>query len=243
MKTMTFLAITLLSGAIAGALLAIINQFAVEPFIEKAIFLENQKAAAKGEVIDPVAFASYRVWQKDGEILAGTVLGMSYCSLVGVVFAYSRPHLPGSNNKKKALILAGIMWFVIFFMVAVKYPANPPAVGSPATIYYRQSLYVGYLAISGFGALGLAVLYRKLGQKQSKKMIVPALYAALMLCAYFAMPSNPDPITAPMDLVTSFRTVSAFTMSIFWELMGFFLGMFWDKTKPHETAKRYLLHK
>lgn len=50
MKTITFLTITLLSGAIAGTILAIINQFAVEPFIEKAIGIENQRAAANGEM-------------------------------------------------------------------------------------------------------------------------------------------------------------------------------------------------
>lgn len=237
MKTLTFLAITLISGAIAGTILAIINQFVVEPFIDKAIGLENDRLATQGEMVDPAAFNLYRIWQKNGELIAGATLGIAEGSLVGVVFAYARPHLPGSNNKKKALILVGIMWFVLFFMVAVKYPANPPAVGNPDTIYLRESLFVGYLMISGFGALGLAFLYRKLGQKQYKKALIPALYAALMLVAYFAMPPNPDPVTAPMDLVTSFRIASAFTMSVFWGLMGIILGAFWDKTKPHETAK------
>lgn len=74
MKTITFLAITLLSGAIAGTILTIINQFAVEPFIEKAIGIENQRAAANGEMIDPNAFAAYRMWQKEGEIAAGAFL-------------------------------------------------------------------------------------------------------------------------------------------------------------------------
>lgn len=158
-------------------------------------------------------------------------------SLVGQVFAYARPFLPGSNNKKKARILVGIMWFVFFFLVAIKYPANPLAVGNPDTIYVRQSLYVGYLMISGFGALGLAFLYRKLGKRKYKKVLVPAFYGVLMAVAFFAMPPNPDPITASMDLVTSFRIASAFTMSIFWGLIGIILGALWDRTKPHETTK------
>jgi hypothetical protein len=29
------------------------------------------------------------------------------------------------------LILAGIMWFVLFLVSALKYPAIPPAVGDP----------------------------------------------------------------------------------------------------------------
>jgi hypothetical protein len=54
-------------------------------------------------------------------------------------------------------------WFVLFLVPALKYPANPPAVGDPKTIHYRDLIYwPGLVAISGFAALGLAFLYRKL---------------------------------------------------------------------------------
>lgn len=237
MKTITFIAITLLAGAIAGTILATINIGVVKPFIDTAIDIENQNAAAAGETINPIEFNNYRLWQKGGEIAAGTILGLSIGALFGIVFAYSRSSIPGSSNKRKALILAGIMWFVLFLVPAIKYPANPPAVGDPETIYYRQTLYIAYLAISGFAALGLALLYRKMGEIQTKKVIVPAIYAAIMVGAYVTMPANPDEITAPVDLVTGFRIASGLTMSIFWGLLGIILGAFWDKTKPHETAK------
>jgi predicted cobalt transporter CbtA len=238
MKAITFIAITLLAGAIAGTILGILNQAIVEPYIEQAIALENEKAAREeGEMVNPVEFNNYRLWQRGGEIAAGTILGTSTAALFGIVFAYSRKSIPGSNNKKKALILAGIMWFVLFLIPALKYPANPPAVGDPETIYYRQSLYIAYLAISGLLALGLAFLYGKIDKVQVKKVIVPAMYAAVMTGTYLAMPPNPDAINAPMDLVTGFRMASGFTMSIFWGLLGIILGAFWDKTKPHETAK------
>jgi predicted cobalt transporter CbtA len=237
LKTLTFIAITLLSGAIAGTILATINIGIVEPYIDQAIDIENQNTIAAGEPIDPLEYNNYRIWQKGGEIAAGTILGTSIAALFGVVFAYSRSSLPGSNNKKKALILAGIMWFVLFLIPALKYPANPPAVGDPETIYYRQSLYIAYLAISGLSALGLAFLYRKIGNARVKKVIVPAVYAALMTGAYLALPPNPDAINAPMDLVTGFRIASGFTMSIFWGLLGVILGAFWDMTKPHKKTK------
>lgn len=239
MKTLTFIAITLLSGAIAGTILATINIGIVEPYIDQAINIENQNAIAAGEPVDPLEYSNYRIWQKGGEIAAGTILGTSIAAIFGVVFAYSRGSLPGSNNKKKALILAGIMWFVLFLIPALKYPANPPAVGDPETIYYRQSLYIAYLAISGLSALGLAFLYRKIvGKIRIKKVIVVlAVYAAIMTGAYLVMPPNPDTINAPMDLVTGFRIASGFTMSIFWVLLGIILGAFWDRTKPHEKTK------
>lgn len=237
MKTITFIAITLLSGAIAGTTLGILNQAIVEPYIEQAITLENEKATTEGKIINPVEFNSYRLWQKGGEIAGGTILGTSNAALFGIVFAYSRKSVPGSNNKKKALILAGVMWLVIFLVPALKYPSNPPAVGDPETIYYRQSLYIAYLAISGFAALGVAFIYRKMGAIRSKKVIASAIYVVIMIAAHLAMPSNPDTITAPMYLVTGFRIVSALTMSTFWGIMAIMLGSFWDKTKPHETTK------
>ena len=238
MRTLTFIAITLLSGAIAGAILGIINQSIVEPFIQQAIDIENENAIAAGELFNPSEYAAYRIWQRGGEIAAGTVLGLSIGALFGIVFAYARSSLPGSNNKKKALILAGIMWLALFLVPAFKYPANPPAVGDPETIYYRQNLYLAFVAISGFSALSLAFLYRKIGSPvQAKKAILPAAYVAIMAAAFVVMPANPDQISAPTDLVVNFRIASAFTMSVFWGLLGMMLGSFWDKLKPHEAAE------
>jgi predicted cobalt transporter CbtA len=237
MKTITFITITLLTGAIAGTILAAINQVAVEPFIEHAIELEMQNTAQSGQIINPAEFAAYRFWQRGGEIVAGTILGLSIGSLFGIVFAYVRSSVPGSNNKKKGLIVAGIMWFVLFLMPALKYPANPPSVGDPETIYYRQSLYLAFVAISGFSALGLAFLYRKIRSLHIRKVIIPVAYAAMMAGAYLAMPANPDPINAPMDLVIGFRITSAITITVFWSLLGVIFGAFWDKLKPHESAR------
>ena len=237
MKSITFIAITLLAGAIAGTILGIINQVAVEPYIEQAIELEMQNTAQSGQVINPAEFAAYRFWQKGGEIVAGTILGLSIGSLYGIVFAYTRGWISGNNNKKKALIVASIMWLVLFLMPALKYPPNPPTVGNPETIYDRQSLYVAFLAISGFSALGLAFLYRKIASSNTKKAIIPSAYAAIMAGAYLAMPANPDPINAPIDLVIGFRITSGITISMFWALLGVIFAAFWDKLNPDETAR------
>jgi predicted cobalt transporter CbtA len=240
LRAFTFVIITLLSGAIAGTILGVLNQALVEPYIDRAISIETQNAIKEGEVVYPVELQNYRLWQKAGEIAAGAILGTSLGALFGIVFVYSRSLLLHSDsNVKKALILAGIMWFVLFLVPALKYPANPPAVGDPDTIYYRESLYIGLLAISGFSALGLALLYRMLGNRTNNKnriIIVPVIYAAIMVGAFLVLPPNPDKITVPVDLVQGFRIASAFTMTIFWGLLGITLGAFWDRLKPHETA-------
>jgi hypothetical protein len=47
MKTITFIAITLLAGTIAGTILGVLNQGVVEPYIEQAIALEKKKRLQK----------------------------------------------------------------------------------------------------------------------------------------------------------------------------------------------------
>jgi predicted cobalt transporter CbtA len=243
LNAISFVIITLLSGAIAGTTLGAINQVLVEPYIDRAISIETQNVIKEGQVVDSVELQNYRLWQKGGEIAAGTILGMSLGALYGIVFVYSRSLLlPHSNsNIRKALILAGIMWFVLFLVPALKYPANPPAVGDPETIYYRESLFIGILAISGFSALGLALIYRKLGSvasiNKNRIIVIPLIYSAIIVGAFFILPPNPDEITVPMELVQGFRIASAFTMSIFWGLLGLILGAFWDRLKPHETTR------
>ncbi|MGH9977476.1 MAG: CbtA family protein [Nitrososphaeraceae archaeon] len=237
MKTIAFIIITLLSGAIAGTFLGLINQVMVEPFIDQAIEIEIQNMISEGETVDRQEFNNVRFWQKGGEIVAGVILGTAIGALFGLVFAYTRNSLPGSNEKKKGIMLAGIMFLVLFLVPALKYPANPPAVGDPETIVYRQSLYVGMLAISGFSALGLALLYRNMGHKESKKVVIPLIYAAVILAAFIILPPNSDDITISMDLIVNFRIVSVLTMGIFWAILGVVLGSFWEKVELHETAK------
>jgi hypothetical protein len=235
LRILLFLGITILSGALAGTILGIINLGLVEPYIDQAIGIEIQNSVSSGENVDLSEIAHYRIWQKSGEVVAAAVYGISLGALFGIIFAYSKNALPGSNNKKKALFLAGILWFVLYLVVAIKYPANPPAVGNPETIYYREALYVAFIAISGFTALILALLWKRV-KINSKKIVFPLVYAGIMTAAYLAMPANPDPINISMELVQNFRVWTAVTIGIFWGLLGIIFGSLWDKfIRPEES--------
>jgi len=194
-------------------------------------------AASAGEEIDPLEHATYRSWQKGGEIAAGTILGMSFGALLGIVFIFGRKLIPGSNIKK-ALTLSGIIWLVVFMIPAIKYPANPPTVGDPDTINYRQYLYISFILISGFTAFGLSILYTKMKAKSSLKfLVISTIYTIIMIDAFIFVPSNPDDITAPIYLVNEFRIMSMLTMTIFWIVLGITFGLIWNKLKPHETTQ------
>jgi predicted cobalt transporter CbtA len=241
LKALTLVGITLSSGVIAGIILAFLNLGIVEPTIDKAIALEVQKQVSSGENVNMSELIDYRYWQKAGAFAGGAIYGAGLAALFGVIFVFARNKLPGKNNKQKAIFLAGIMWLVLFIMVALKYPANPPAVGDPETIYYRETLYIGYIMISGLAALGMAVIWIKT-RINSKKIIIPLMYAAIMVTAYVVMPPNPDKIEISMDLIQTFRILTAITIGVFWGILGIIFGSLWDKFLSREqtlAAKLY----
>jgi predicted cobalt transporter CbtA len=227
--------ITLSSGVIAGIILALLNLGIVEPTIDKAIALEVQKQVSSGENVNLSELIDYRYWKKAGAFGGGAIYGAGLASLFGVIFVFARNKLPGKNNKQKAIFLAGIMWFVLFLMVALKYPANPPAIGDPETIYYREILYVAYIIISGFAALGMAVIWIST-RINSKWIIIPLMYAAIMITAYFVMPSNPDKTEISTDLIQTFRILTAITIGVFWGILGITFGSLWDKFLSKEQT-------
>jgi len=237
MKTFLFIIIVIASGASAGLILGGVNLVFVEPSLDQAIGIENQHLFATGQEKDTVEFQTkyegYRTWQKTGQILAGGILGISLGSLFGIVFALSRNLLPGKTDIRKSLILAGIMWFTVYFIPFLKYPANPPTVGDPETLVLREILYVTFIAISGFSALGFYKVSKKL---KTKKFVAVLGYFVIVLITFIVMPDNPDQITTSMDLVNNFRIMSAFTISVYWLALGIILGMLWNYYKPHKEV-------
>jgi len=241
MKTVRFIGLVLLAGCFAGIIHGTANLAIVEPYLDEAIGIENQNLFSSGEEKDTpefwVEYSSYRDWQKGGQVLAGAILGTSVGALFGIIFAFSRRSLPGNHNVKKAMVLAGIMWLTIYFIPFLKYPANPPTVGDPETVVLRSILYLSFIAISGFGALGFYKLSNRLDK--GKKITAILGYAIFISVIFVAMPQNPDEVTAPMDLVNGFRTMSVIAVSIYWIALGIILGAFWQKLQPDKSLQTY----
>ncbi len=239
MNTLSFLAIVIAAGLFAGLVHGILNIMIVEPYLDASIGIENQRMFASGEAKDTPEFwqklSDYRVWQKQGSIIAGAILGMATGSLFGLVFAYSRYSIPSQNEIIKALVLAGILWAILFFIPFLKYPANPPTVGNPNTIVLRTEMYIGFLTLSGLGALGFSLLYKKI---HNKKFIALLGYAALIAFAFVFMPSYPDKITISTDILSGFRIVSVITMTLYWVVNAIILGALWKRFQPHITRKQ-----
>lgn len=234
MKTIIFLAIVLISGALAGTIHGVANLAIVEPYLDQAIGIENRNLFASGEEEDTpqfwVEYDAYRDWQKGGQVLAGAILGTSIGALFGIVYAFSRNSLRGKNDLQKTLVLAGVMWLTVYLIPFLKYPANPPTVGDGETVVLRAILYLSFIAISGFGAVGFYQIYKRL--KQNTRVLALAGYVVFIGIAFVLMPPNPDEVNAPMDLVNGFRAMSVVAVSVFWVSVAVILGTLWHKFRP-----------
>ncbi|MEM4391640.1 MAG: CbtA family protein [Candidatus Nitrosotenuis sp.] len=237
MKASLFIIIVLLSGCLAGTIHGLVNLVLVEPFLDRAIAIENENMFASGEAEDTpqfwIEYSAYRTWQKGGQILAGAILGTSVGALFGLIFAYAKNVLPGTSILKKSMFLAFLMWVTLYIIPFMKYPANPPTVGDPETIVLRQMLYVTFIAISGLGAFGFYHIYKRV----NKKFVAFAGYAVFIAAVFVLLPANPDEITAPEDLVNSFRISSVIGVSIFWIAVGVILGGLWHKLQPDRVQQ------
>jgi predicted cobalt transporter CbtA len=227
-NTLFFIIITCITASISGLLYALLNFLLVESYIDKAIELEVERLIMEGESIDPNENASYRLWQKEGSILGFIILTLGVTSVFAIVYSYTNIKI---SPIKKGILLAIILWGVLFLVPFLKYPANPPAVGDPSTIYYRQFLYIGVLGISGSTALLSAYISKKL------RYIAPIIYVIVITLVYIFFPDNPDEITISLDLINKFRVTTVISSFIAWLSIGIIFGILYNRFKIYLERK------
>ncbi len=238
MKSGTFVVLVLVSGALAGLVHGGVNLVLVEPFIDEAAYLESRNLDSGREPALLGQYDSFREWQKGGQVLASVILGVSMGSLFGIVYGLSRRSLPGRHDVTRAAVLAGIMWCVLFLVPFLKYPGELPAGTGADTVAYRGVLFLAFVAISGFSALGFYRLSKKLcGMKKAASV---AGYGALMVAAGIMMPGYSDADAAGIMMpgysdadaagqLAEFRAASVIAVSAFWASDALILGLLWSR--------------
>ncbi len=145
-----------------------------------------------------------------------------------MIYQLAQRWLPTNSRVTQGLVLAFLAYWSVCLLPFLKYPANPPGVGDPASIGYRQALYAGFLALSVVVAgvsiwIGRSVA-RARGMRGAPWLPTGACLLILSAAAYAVMPSNPDEITMPGDLVRDFRILSFAGLTLFWIVLGFLFG-------------------
>lgn len=200
----------LVAGVVAAFAAAVFHYVATEPVIDQAIALEEQRHAAAAHE-EPVVS---RDTQRVGLFIGFLGYGVSLSLLFAVVYHAAQRWLPGRGFAAKGLLLTlAVYWGVCLFPFA-KYPANPPGVGDPETIGYRQTLYFGFLALSLVGT-AVAVALARGGWWRGAAFLV--LFG---VAAYAGMPANPDPVRVAAELMLRFRGLSLGGLTLFWAVFG-----------------------
>jgi hypothetical protein len=109
-----------------------------------------------------------------------------------------------------------------------QYPFNPPGVGNPETLLFRQGFQFLFLGISGLAVAGVVLAASKVNR------LVAALagYAGLVAVMLLVFPGNPDPVPTPPDLLMEFRTLSIISWFLHWALLAVGVALVLKWAKP-----------
>lgn len=219
------LKIALVAGLAAGLFMGLFHLALTEPVIDRAIALEDAAAMAPGQEARYEPLVS-RALQKAMLVAGSALYGLLAGIIFGFVFRAVGRRLPGRWPEVKAGVLAGLLWWSVALLPFLKYPANPPGVGDPETVAYRQGIQLAFMGLSVLAVAVAFTFYRLFGRRsrpgsQAGRLgLAMALYAVLAIVFFLAVPANPDPVAAPADLVWHFRILSLSGQTFLWAVLG-----------------------
>lgn len=225
-----------LAGAVAGGVGSAALYWLVEPSIRAAIAIEEAGTAA-GEAGDHAhavadqandhSHSADALVSRGEQVVFGLITVLLVGILIGIAFALVHrvlgSRLPGRTAAGTAMVLAGLGFLSFTVAPAIVVPANPPAVGDPATVNLRTLTYLG--AILGSVALTAAVTAlarakdRAPGSRAAVATAVGIVGTAVLI---WALPDAADPVPAnvPADLVWQFRVESLTQIGLMWLVLG-----------------------
>jgi predicted cobalt transporter CbtA len=210
------------AGLVAGALAGGFHFFWTEPLIDRAIAVEeSSKAAAARSSSEPVVS---RPGQRAGLVLGFLLYGLGCAVLLGGVVFFARSHFPAWSEAKRGVVFGAALGWSLAILPTLKYPANPPGVGDPGTIGYRQELFLTALGLALLGAALVIIVYPYLRRAQRWAWPVSlSIYAVFLTAVFIALPAILEPSPLPADLIREFRVLSLLGHVIFW---GSLAGLF-----------------
>jgi Probable cobalt transporter subunit (CbtA) len=127
----------MVAGLLAGLLAGLFAFVVAEPLLDQAIGLEGsnhqegQASATHTHEDEGEVFS--RSTQKVGLFFATGLSGVLVGGVFGLVFAYFRGRMNSESDWIRSLSLAAALFAGAVLAPFLKYPANPPTVGDPAT--------------------------------------------------------------------------------------------------------------
>jgi len=170
-----------------------------------------------------------RATQRGIGLLTATVIyGAAYGGLFALVFGFCYGRVGQVEPRTLAVLVATAGFLAVVLVPALKYPANPPAIGAPETIGPRTVAYFEMLVVS-LGALALAVvvglrLRAALGGWNAG-MAAGALFVLVVATVQLALPDFSEvPDDFPAVVLWKFRIASLGAQFIMWATFGLLFG-------------------
>ena len=207
-----------LAGMAGGAALALVLRLIGEGPIGRAVALEG---AGGGEMFS-------RGTQQVGGMVAAVLYGAALGAVFTVAYAAVRHRLRATDDWRAAVALAAAGFTAVFLLPFLKYPANPPAVGDPDTIGTRTALYLVAVAWSLVATWAGWRAWRALSARGTPVAhaapATVAVWVALAVTGFAALPSGADPVDAPASLLWQFRLATVAGAAAYWSVMGMVFG-------------------
>ncbi len=213
----------LVAGLVAGVLVGVFHLLASEPLFERAVSLEAMLRGPQGAPL--VSRGTQRIGLVFATVLYGSALGGAFGFFWPILAGRLRAGTAWGSSLRLAFVGFLTLWLVPF----LKYPSNPPGVGTPGSIGARTAAYLGMIGIS-IAATALAwTTSRRLSgvEPHVRQMVVGAAYVLA------------GPV--PAQLVWSFRMMSAAGQGLLWVAMGAGFGLLTLRGERKRQAPRPVL--
>jgi predicted cobalt transporter CbtA len=246
MTARAFLIRGLIAGLLAGIAAFVVAYSVGEPYVQRAIDIEESSAApavphadSQSFVVNQAALVTHdgdheeggtvvsRDNQRTWGLLTGTLgIGTALGAIVGLVAAALVGRI-GRWSPGQSTAFAALGGYVAVALVPfLKYPANPPAVGNADTIGHRTTLYFVFLLISILAAIAATALGQRVWEHRGTFVGVISgvgLYLVVMVLAGALMPAVNELGDFPADTLWGFRLSSMLTQATMWATIGVLL--------------------
>ncbi|MEV7008300.1 CbtA family protein [Streptosporangium sp. NPDC051022] len=235
----------LVRGMLVGlgaALLALVFAWIFgEPQINSAIAFEEHRMSAGGHEHE-VEIVSRGVQQTFGLATAMGLFGVALGGLFALAFALVHARISRFGPRATSALVAGAGFLTVSLLPALKYPANPPSVGSPDTVGMRAATYFALIVISVI----IAVVAVQTGHRLAARLgnwnatlVGAAVALVLVAISYLALPTvNEVPRGFPGAVLWNFRIASLGVQAVFWTALGLGFGALTERSlavRPRKT--------
>ncbi len=229
----TLLVRGMLTGLAAGALALVFAWVLGEPQVGHAIAFENHQAELAGATPAP-ELVSRTVQQTFGLAVAVGLVGVALGGLFSIAFAVAFGRIGHFGPRATSALVAVGAFVAVELVPFLKYPANPPSVGNPATIGRRTVLYFAMIAISVVLSIALVQIGRRLAPRfgnWNATLIAAAAFIALVAITYLTLPGvNEVPKDFPAVVLWRFRLASLGIQAVLWTTLGLAFGALTERS-------------